>query len=42
LRAAMVEELKGVVAELLPREGKLAADRVAEEVVKLVRDSGGV
>ena len=36
LRTAMVEELKGVVAGLLPREGKLAADRVAEEVGKLV------
>jgi lipid-A-disaccharide synthase len=37
LRTAMVEELKAVVADLLPREGKLAADRVAEEVGKLVK-----
>ncbi len=36
-RAAMVEELRKVVGPLLPREGVLAADRVAGEVGKLMK-----
>jgi lipid-A-disaccharide synthase len=40
LRKAMVEELKAVVGPLLPKEGKLAADRVAEEVGRLVKVEG--
>jgi len=36
LREMMVEELKKVIAPLMPVEGKLAADRVADEVEKLL------
>ena len=39
-RERMREELRGVVAPLLPRGGELAADRVAREVMKYVGGGG--
>ncbi len=42
LRREMVEELKAVVAPLLPTEGILAADRVAREVEGLLGSEGSM
>jgi len=41
LRNVMRRDMRAVVETLLPREGKLAADRVAEEVAKLTQMGNG-